>query len=378
MSHDSGESFQDPSSPTAGYGDWRSLELAIKEAAKKASRTAGPGVAAATVDAQIRQARFDRFLTRVFADGERSEWLLKGGVSMLARVPQSRTTKDVDLAAAGVADLKEAETALARAVDVDLGDHITFELSHSAPTGLGENQPGVATRRYFFNCVAVDSGRTIDTVQVDVVVGPAPVGTPQTVEPANRLHLKKPLITHPYRLYPVADQVADKVCATMDTNYPGGRASSRVKDLVDLVVLARTQRIDLDELRSALATKRRLSQIEPFDRFEIPPDWVSAFPKLAAGVPGARDVSPAEAQAYVAQLVDPALSPADDVAAVWVPGAGWTAPDEVESVSAEVADDVAAGGDVYVRHHTRAGWPVREHWRAARGSASAPASPRET
>src|SRR5664279_5146652 len=65
-----------------GYGDWRSLELAIKDAAKKAARLAGPGVSAATVDAQIRQARYDRFLSRVFARGEQSEWLLKGGMSM--------------------------------------------------------------------------------------------------------------------------------------------------------------------------------------------------------------------------------------------------------------------------------------------------------
>jgi hypothetical protein len=79
-----------------GYGDWRSLELAIKDAAKKAARQAGPGTSAASVDAQIRQARFDRFLSRVFAEGEQSEWLLKGGMSMLARVPRSRTTKDVD------------------------------------------------------------------------------------------------------------------------------------------------------------------------------------------------------------------------------------------------------------------------------------------
>ena len=61
------------------YADWRSLELAIKDAAKKAAQQAGPGVSAATVDAQIRQARYDRFLSRVFARGEESEWLLKGG-----------------------------------------------------------------------------------------------------------------------------------------------------------------------------------------------------------------------------------------------------------------------------------------------------------
>jgi hypothetical protein len=31
------------------YGDWRSLELAIKDAAKKAARQAGPGISAASV-----------------------------------------------------------------------------------------------------------------------------------------------------------------------------------------------------------------------------------------------------------------------------------------------------------------------------------------
>lgn len=56
-----------------GYGDWRALELAIKDAAKKKSQQAGAGISAATVDAQIRQARYDRFLSRVFADGEESE-----------------------------------------------------------------------------------------------------------------------------------------------------------------------------------------------------------------------------------------------------------------------------------------------------------------
>jgi len=129
----------------AGYGDWRALELAIKDAAKKKARQEGAGVSAATVDAQIRQARYDRFLSRVFADGEESEWLLKGGLSMLARVPRSRTTKDVDLAAQDTVDLDEAERALSALVAVDLGDHLTFRLTRSIPTGLGDNQPGVQT-----------------------------------------------------------------------------------------------------------------------------------------------------------------------------------------------------------------------------------------
>ncbi len=301
-----------------GYRDWRALELAIKDAAKKSAQQAGPGVSAATVDAQIRQARFDRFLSRVFAEGEQSEWLLKGGMSMLARVARSRTTKDMDLAAQHTTDMAEAEQALVDLVAVDLGDHLTFRLIRSLPTGLGENQPGVATRRYIFACIDIDHDTQIDTMTVDVVVGPPPVGTPEVVDPANRLHLRRPLITHPYRLYPVADQIADKVCATMDTNYPGGKRSSRVKDLVDLVVLAHSQVLDLAQLRAAIAAKRLVSGIEPFEHFDIPPDWTRTYPSTAKGVPFATPFSAETAGALVAALVDPALATSSNTA-TWDP-----------------------------------------------------------
>jgi hypothetical protein len=47
----------------------------IKDAAKNAVHQAGADISAASVSAQIQQARFDRFLCRAFAAGERSEWL---------------------------------------------------------------------------------------------------------------------------------------------------------------------------------------------------------------------------------------------------------------------------------------------------------------
>lgn len=289
------------------YGDWRSLELAIKDAAKKKARSEGAGVSAVTVDAQIRQARYDRFLSRVFADGETSEWLLKGGLSMLARVPRSRTTKDVDLAAQHATDLDDAEHALSTLVAVDLGDHLTFRLIRSLPTGAGDNQPGVQTKRFTYACIDIDHDTQIDTVTVDVVVGPPPVGEPEVVEPANRLHLRRPLVTHPYRLFPVPDQIADKVCATMSTAYVGGRRSSRVKDLVDLVVLAHSQRVDLGELRAAIATKQASSGIDPFDDFDIPTDWRRTYPATARGVPLAQAHTAETAASLVARFVEPAL-----------------------------------------------------------------------
>src|SRR3546814_16056440 len=99
------------------------------------------------------------------------------------------------------------------------------------------------------------------------------------------MHLKRQLVTHPYRLFPVVDQIADKVCATMRTDYPGGRRSSRVKDLVDLVVLAQTQSVDLGELRVAIATKQALSGMAPFAAFTIPDTWHRTSPNTAQGLP---------------------------------------------------------------------------------------------
>lgn len=142
---------------------------------------------------------------------------------------------------------------------------------------------------------------------VDVVVGPPPVGRPGVVEPANRLHLRRPVLTFPYRLYPVADQVADKVCATMGTQYPGGKRSSRVKDLVDLVLIACTQIVDLNGLRIAIDVKRELSSIGPFGHFDVPAEWARTYPATAKGVPAAESFSAQAAAALVASFTDPAL-----------------------------------------------------------------------
>ena len=65
------------------YVDARAVEQAIKNAAKIAHEADPSRV----ISDLIRQAYFDRFLCRVFSDGDESEWVLKGGSGMLARVP---------------------------------------------------------------------------------------------------------------------------------------------------------------------------------------------------------------------------------------------------------------------------------------------------
>lgn len=344
----------------SSYQDWTGIAQAIKAAATHALKA---GTSSQDVSAQIIQAQHDRFLSRIFADGEQSEWLLKGGTAMLARVPRSRSTTDLDLASATAADLDQAQAALQQAAARDLGDHLRFELATIRPTGRGDNQPGVHTRRMVFHCLDAQTGKKVGQIPIDLVVGPPPVGRVETLDPANRLHLPRPLTASQYRLFPISDQVAEKVCATM-MSY-NGQPSSRVKDLVDLVTLARTQRINLRELQLAIETKRRLSKIPPFNTFTIPDGWNRPYRALAANTPSAGGiVDNTQAQALARALIDPALAAGTiSEATTWVPGTGWT--DHPEALT---QDDATGGaGDVHVRSHTRSGYPVTEHWRGQRG-----------
>lgn len=97
-------------------------------------------------------------------------------------------------------------------------------------------------------------------------------------------------VSHQYRLYPVVDQVADKVCATM-TEYDE-RTSTREKDLVDLVVIATTQDIDGTALRVATVTEARRRQMEPFDSFTVPSAWGAGYARLSRPVPTAPITGP--------------------------------------------------------------------------------------
>lgn len=345
------------------YSSWTGIAQAIKTVA----RGEAAGRAGGTTSA-ILQAHFDRFLSRVFADGEDSEWMLKGGIGMLARVPRARSTTDVDLAASN-ADLDQAVESLQQLVGRNLGDHLRFDLVRVRPTGQGDNQPGVLTRKVLFACRDAATGKKVGEISVDVVVGPPPVGRIEVVEPANRLRLPKPLQTYPYRLYPVADQIADKVCATMTPSY-GGRPSSRVKDLIDLAILVRTQRVGLRELQLAIDAKRVLSNIPPITSFEIPDGWGPRYRALAIKTPELTDLADVqEAQQLVADMIRPALNPgAVSTELEWSPAQGWTEPGRASGTAAAEDQDEPAGaeGEVWVRPHQRSGRPVVDHYRRRR------------
>lgn len=280
------------------YPTARGVELSIKDAAKKAAQDD----LSLDVNKRIQLEYFNRFLSRVFSEGDESAWVLKGGAGMLARIPSTRSTRDIDLYRQSFT-LDQALDDLRRLASIDLGDHFRFEYAGHESSIAADVQPYTEGCRASFNVFIGVAKR--GTVQIDLAVGAGMTGEVHTSLPVTALDLPR-LTSSRYRLYPVVDQIADKVCATM-SDYDG-RPSSREKDLVDIVVFAVTQNIDGAALSFAIDTERQRRNMNPFERLTVPSAWGPGYVKQSKSIPHCADYRTVElAAALASRLIDPAI-----------------------------------------------------------------------
>lgn len=274
----------------------------VSDAIKQAARRAAASDPSLTTDQRIQLEYFRRFLSRVFEDSTTNDWLLKGGLGVLARVTSSRATRDIDLHCNHL-DLDSALEDLRRRASRDLGDHFQFEYLKHTPNVATDAQPYVHGYRVTF--MMFIGVHQLGVINIDLVVGPPPTSQPSILIPVSSLQLPR-LPSNAYRVFPVVDQIADKVCATT-SNYHG-HPSTREKDLVDLVVFANTQEIQADELRSSIDIERRRRGLEKFTHLEIPPKWGVGYNKLAAPIPCCEQFKTvAEAASLMRNFIDPVL-----------------------------------------------------------------------
>lgn len=259
-----------------GYRDGTALWTAAVARAKTTATQRG--VEPASV---LRGFVFDRFLARVFTrlDGP---WVLKGGNAVLARVSDARATKDLDLLNE-LDDLDSAVAALRRLLDVDLGDHFRFVVTTVNTSLGGTGQPAVDGYRVSIDayCGAKKRG----SFHVDLVTGSLMTDVAE-VAPSTA-GLEVPGLSAPQvRLYPVVDHIADKLCATQ-AKYGGNldKPSSRVRDLVDLVVFARTQQVDGTALWHAIGSEWAHRGLPGQPELAPPAQWDRGYPRIARDVP---------------------------------------------------------------------------------------------
>ena len=214
------------------YANDTALRATIAERAKRAAAV-GPMSAAD----HIRQFDFSRLLARIFHPTVADEWILKGGQAALVRIHDARVTRDMDLMSEE-ADLDASVSRLATVIRADLGDHYDFELVKVTNKDVKPGQAGVSGRKL---SLAVYCGKPRPNITIDLVAESALTEAPERAVVDG---LRIPGITPPtVRLYPLVDHIADKVAAT-HTIHPGGHRSTRIRDMVDLVLFALSQTVD--------------------------------------------------------------------------------------------------------------------------------------
>lgn len=223
----------------------------------------------------------ERLLARLFAR-EDAPWLIKGGYAFELRYrPNARTTRDLDLSAAGEPGsptdeaLEWAHTQLLFAAAIDLGDFMRFEIS-PASRELSMTPFGGAT----FPVASFLGEKPLSQFHVDVALSGPPVGRVETLIGADVLGFAG-LPPAKVRAISTAQQFAEKLHAY---SYPWReRQNTRVKDLVDLVMLVERERIDATSLRLAVATvfAHRQRQPPPTRLVRPPEAWRERYPELA-------------------------------------------------------------------------------------------------
>lgn len=242
---------------------------------------------------------FDRLLARLLVVAP-DRWLLKGALALDLRLgARSRTTKDMDLARQDNEDLATADFLAAQSTD--LGDYFTFVIERTA--ALDAALEGAAVRYH----VAVGlAGRPFEDALIDVGFSDPPVSTPELLRGSDVLSFAgiDPIAVP---ALPLAQHIAEKVHAYTRT-YTGGRASSRVKDLIDVVLICSVATFDAGHLRQALATTFRHRDTHPLPTvLPTPPaDWGPAYGRLAREVGLDPDVRTGFALA--AAFLDPILA----------------------------------------------------------------------
>jgi hypothetical protein len=242
---------------------------------------------------------FERFLARLAAS-EPSGWVLKGAFALELRLGlRTRTTKDIDL---GRADDEEAATEhLNAATRVDLGDFFDFEVRR---TPALDAAAGFHAVRY---TVRADlAGRRFEQFPVDVAlrelspIHAEPLFGANSLEFADVAALQLPVVL-------LEQHVAEKLHAYTGTFGHDARESTRVKDLVDLVLIGEMAELDAKRLSHALPTtfEQRARQPLPKAIPSPPSSWASPYAVLAREVGIAVDIEAGHAAA--ARLLDPAL-----------------------------------------------------------------------
>jgi hypothetical protein len=232
-----------------------------------------------------RQVAFDRFLARLFPKGPKGTypWILKGGYAMELRIRSARTTKDIDLTLHDGTRLakdpddrrKQVRAMLQDSAVIQLNDY--FEFLVGEPREELDGAPGGGSR---YPVEAGMDGRVFARFHVDIGIGDEVLEPVEVVEGRDWLGFGG-IAPPSFPIISREQQFAEKLHAYSLPRED--RVNTRTKDLIDMLLLIRHEKLDNQRLAAAIKatfTKRATHPVP--QKLEQPPSgWEPVFQALA-------------------------------------------------------------------------------------------------
>ena len=257
------------------YATPTAFRRALEDRLKQKSKTEG-------LDLQrlMREVSFDRLLARLFARKD-AAWILKGGYALELRMKDARATKDIDLAlrhSLGTQEDLPLKTAILKALADsaarDLGDFFSFSIGE-AMLDLDAAPYGGAR----FPVEALLDDRTFVRFHLDVGTGDV------VLAPFDMTHAHDWLefAGIPGAEFPTISREQHFAEKIHSYTLPRETPNSRARDLIDMLLLIGSGKMDCAKVRLALdATfKRRKTHPLPADLSRPPAAWKAPFGALA-------------------------------------------------------------------------------------------------
>jgi len=260
-----------------------------------------------------KEVAFERLLARLLVVAP-ERWMLKGGLALDYRLgDRARSTQDMDLGHRESLDSATLDVMASAALD--LGDYFVYTIERSDPLPI----PEVGAVRYRVHVEL--AGRTFERAVVDIGLNTAATLGVERIRSRGLLAfagLDSPLVP----AFPLAFHIAEKVHAYTRTHGAGERESTRVKDLVDLVLIATDPSTQLSAagVHDALVHtfSGRDAQVLPSFLPFPPASWPRPYRVLARDVGLDGDV--VAGHRVAAALLDPILG-GEPGMSLWVPAA---------------------------------------------------------
>lgn len=285
----------------------RALEDRLKQEAKLRGRP---------LEELRREFLFQRFLALLFA-GPDGNWVLKGGASLLMRLAEARSSKDLDLLHLGEVDPDEAIAELRELTAPREGDYLTFVIGDAVTYSRANPVVEISVTSYI--------GAAYGSFPIDLATELHLLATPERIRPTPVVEVPGLAELPDVVVHALTDQVADKLCAMYELYGDRQNPSSRYRDLIDLAFIVSACELEAVPILRALQSesKRRHMQL-PVHMVAPAPNWLEGYRAYARKTRIDEALHDMEAALeHVGSCLNPILA-GSRVRGRWLPRSGWS------------------------------------------------------